>query len=435
MQGSDNLGGDEGRFARIDELDLLIKRKVLPLGLFVQMTGMLWVGSIEYYVMQTYIFCFFPGLLSLCLHLYRFGARSCFRGLTIGEKLLSFLLLWIVINSLFLNDTVSQEVVWVRVVTVCLYLYVVRTVMLYGENNHKLFLLSACVATFFALVTLVYHYGVLEQPIGIRVVGIEGYRVGILDIEEFGYLVSPILAALYYGVFATIFWVGLINGSYKSKWMTFIAIASISVIFAFILFSGSRGPLVAFVGMAVMGLLLLNSPGKSKLILVLLACGCALVLSFNQKIATLINNAFIYGFSGRFTIWETTIEYISKYPFFGHGSFAEYPGPIIEGRIMKHPHSMVLGLSFYWGIPAAILYLATIVWGMITSYTHRDQPHMLMAGCILVFGFIGMLTDTFNMLSRPGLEWLLFFFPVALCVSKKEVRHVSNNDKNEDSSF
>ena len=155
-------------------------------------------------------------MISLCLHLYRFGIRSCFRGLTTGEKLLSVLFLWIVINSFFLNGAANQEAVLVRVVTVCLYLYVVRMVVLYGENNHKLFLLSAYVATLFALITLIYHYGVLEQPIGLRVVGIEGYRVGVLDIGEFGYLVSPILAALYYGVFATILWVGLINGLYKS---------------------------------------------------------------------------------------------------------------------------------------------------------------------------------------------------------------------------
>lgn len=102
---------------------------------------------------------------------------------------------------------------------------------------------------------------------------------------------------------------------------------------------------------------------------------------------------------------------------------------------MKHPNSMILGLLFYWGIPAAILYVATVVWGVFTSYVHRDQPHMQMAGCILVFGFVGMLTDTFNLLSRPGLEWLLFFFPVALCVSKKEVRHVSSHGSNGTSSL
>ena len=202
MQGSDNVGINKDQFTRIDEIDLFLKRKVLPLGLFVQLTGMLWIGSIEYYVLQTYMFCFLPGLISFCLHLYRFGIGSCLHGLTTGEKLLSCLLLWIVINSLFLNDVVNQELCLVRVVTVFLYLYVVRMVVLYGKNNNVLFMLSAGVATFFALITLVYQYGVLQQPIGVRVIGIEGYRVGILGIEEFAYLVSPILAALYYGVFA-----------------------------------------------------------------------------------------------------------------------------------------------------------------------------------------------------------------------------------------
>ena len=225
------------------------------------------------------------------------------------------------------------------------------------------------------------------------------------------------------------------HGSFKGKCKVFVAIVSILVILTFILFSGSRGPLVAFVGMAVMGLMSLNHPAKSKLMLLFLAAGFVLVLLFNQEISTLISSAFIDGFSGRFTIWETTIAYIAQHPLVGHGSFAEYPGPIIEGRIMKHPHSMMLGLSYYWGIPAAFIYVATVVWGVSTSYSHRHQPHMAMAGCMLVFGFIGMLTDTFNLLSRPGLEWLLFFFPVALCISKKEVRHVSNNRENEASSF
>ncbi len=407
--------------SRFEEFDLFLKRNVLPLGLFVQMTGFLWLGSKNVYVTMAYIYCFVPAFISLCIHIYRFGFISCLWGMTIGEKLISFLFLWIVVNySVVLTADVTIEFVLLRLLTICLYLYAVRTVVLYSDKGNDLFLWSALVAAFFALLTLVYQYGILEKPIGVRAFGIEGYRVGVLDIEEFAYLVNPILAALYYGVFAGILFAMIIYRAYKNKWQAYIIILAIAVIVLFILLSGSRGPFLALVGMVGMGILLHNSPQKAKFLCILFVIGVVLVLIFNQKILALISSAFADGFTGRFTIWERTIEYISQYPLFGHGSFAEYAGPIYRGRIVQHPHSMILGLSFYWGIPAAIMYIAIVVWGLVTTYVHRDEPHMFMAGCILVFGFLGMLTDTFNLISMPSLEWLFFFFPLALCVSKKE---------------
>ncbi len=406
--------------SRIKEFDFFIKRRVLPLGLFVQLTGMLWLGSHEVYVMLTYIYCFVPALISLLIHLYRFGSLACFRGMTTGEKLIAFLFTWIIANYYIVGSAgVDFDVVLFRLVTIVLYLYVVRTVVLYVDNLAKLFFLSACVATLYAVLTLLYQYVLLGQSIGFRFLGGQGYRVGSLGIEEFAYLVSPILAALYYGVFAAALFGVLVHGQYKSLGKSCVIILAVFIILVFIVLSGSRGPLLAYAGMLGVGLLLSNSPKRIKLILVLLVVVSALVFIFHQKIVGLVVNAFFDGFNGRFTIWEATIDYIKQSPHIGYGSLAEYPGPIIEGRIMKHPHSMILGITFYWGIPAALIYIAIFTWSVMTAYSHRDELHMTIAGCILVFGFIGMLTDTYNLLTRPGLEWLLFFFPVALCVSKK----------------
>ena len=418
---------NSNQISLVEKIDDFLKSKVLPLGLLFQMTGMLLVSSNDLYVMYTYIFCFIPGLLSLCAHLYCHGFLSSLRGITAGERLLLLLFVWIFIHSFIVGTDTNTDVVIIRLITLCLYLYVVRTVVLYSDNAEKMFLWACSIATFFALITMIYHYGVLDRSMGLRAFGIEGYRIGSLEIKEFAYLVSPILASLYYGVFAAVLSAFLIDHSNRSGLDVVCMFLAVSVIAVFILLSGSRGPLVALMCMLGMALMLFDNPRKSLFVFMLLGFFSLIVFLFHQRIIDEINNLFLGGFSGRFVIWEKTLEYISKSPLLGYGGFAEYQGPVIEGRIMKHPHSMILGIIFYWGMPAAVIYLVTVAWGVITAFLNREQQHMRIAGCILVFGFVGMLTDTYNLLTRPGLEWLLFFFPVALCVSKKRKFCIRNS--------
>ena len=408
----------------LERFDFLLKRRLMPFGLFLQLTGMLWLGSSGGYITQTYIWCLLPGLLSLGIDLYRYGLSSCIKGMTTGEKLLGILFLWILVNPIFVDAGMDAGDVLNRVVKITLYLYVVRTVMLHTRKPEQLLLLSAGVATMFALGTLIYQFGILDRPMGIRILGNYDFRVGSLEIGEFAEFSNPILAALYYGAFASILCGYLVSRPFH--WQRRVpAILAIGIIAIFILLSGSRGPLVAFLAMLAMAILICQYAWKRTL-LVFLGLGCALFLTiFHSDLAQQIDAVVADGFNNRFTIWNVALEYICQKPWMGHGSYSEFVGPVVNGQIMRHPHNIQMNLAYNWGVPAALLFIVISGWCLITVFQYRNQVLMAITGCLLVFGQIGMLTDTYSFLARPDMQWLMFFLPVALCTAWQRTNYNS----------
>lgn len=398
----------------LDDIDLFLKTRLLPFGLFVQLTGLLWIGSSGGYITQTYIWCLFPGLISLLMNLYRNGITASVYRMTMGEKLLSTLLLWILMHPLLFNQSSDISAVFDRVLKIAIYVYVVRTVVLCNKRPEKLLLLAAGVATLFAVFTLIYQFGVLGHHMGVRALGIGGYRVGQVGIGEFAKdLNNPILAGLYYGCFASMI-CGYLAGTPFTWKKGILAICAVGILGLFILLTGSRGPLMAFLAMGLVTLLLCRHSWKNLLIFNLLFAGIALTGLLYQEITLQINAVLADGFNGRFVNWAVAVDYIKNRPF-GYGAFAEYVGPFWGGEILVHPHNMFLNVSYHWGIPAGVLLIATILWGVWATIKNRNHVVMSIAAGSLVFGLIGMMTDTYSFLIRPDLQWLMLFFPIGLC--------------------
>ncbi|WP_281645897.1 O-antigen ligase family protein [Parendozoicomonas sp. Alg238-R29] len=403
----------------LETADNILKTRLLPLGLFVQLTGMLWIGSKGGYITQTYLWCLLPGVISLGIDLYRFGLRSCIAGMTTGEKLLCTLFIWILVNPLFTTEGIESIEVIKRVAKIAVYIYVVRTVIIYNRKPEKLLLVAATVATGFALATMIYQFGMLGHPMGIRALGEGGYRVGSLGIGEFGSVGNPILAALYYGTFASIFCGYLASRPFR--WQRRIpAIIGVGIIGVFILLSGSRGPLMAFVAMGGMALLLCQYSWKKPLLGILFIAGVGFSAWQFDIIVAQYDSVIASGFNGRFVNWEMAVNYIRQQPVFGYGTFAEYVGPVWHGGLLGHPHNMLLNITYSWGVPAGLLFIAISAWSIFISLAHRKSLMMAIAGCLIVFGQVGMFTDTYSFLSRPDVQWLVFFFPVALCSAIKK---------------
>ena len=376
-----------------------------------QLTGMLWIGSGGGYITQTYIWCLLPALLSLVIDLHRHGLRSCLLGMTTGEKLLGVMFLWILVHPLLVNEGMDIGTVFNRVLKITLYLYAVRTIILHNERLELLLLLSAGVATAFAAATMIYQFGILGQPMGIRALGIEGYRVGILGVGEFAYLGNPILAGLYYGVFASILCGYMVSTPFQ--WKSHLpALLATAILVLFILLSGSRGPLMALLAMGGMALLLCQYSWKKPIAIALGVTGGAAALWLHELIWSQLNSVFADGFNCRFPIWQYAIDSIISNPFWGYGAYADFE-VMCNSVLLDHPHNMLLNVSYYWGIPAGLIFIMTSTWSLLVSLTYRKQLLISIAGCILVFGQIGMLTDTYSFLIRPDLQWLLFFFPIA----------------------
>ncbi len=405
----------------LDRVDRVLKNRFLPFGLFVQLTGMLWLGSSGGYLTQTYIWCLLPGLLSLCIDIYRYGIKDCISGMTAGEKLLGILFIWILANPLFVSTGMDIGTVLNRVLKIVLYLYVVRTVVLRLQKPEKLLLIASSVATLFALITLIYQFGILGQPMGIRALGYLGYRVGSLGIGEFAELGNPILAALYYGCFASIL-CGYLATKQSSWQVKLLAIMGIIIIGLFILLSGARGPLMALIAMLGVATLLCQYPWKKTIIAILNFVVTLTLFWLHNDIMLQYHHVVADGFNGRFVNWKQAIDYIYDKPLFGHGAHAEYIGPLWRGVILEHPHNMLLNITYFWGIPAGLLFIAITTWSVMITLVYRHHLMIVIAGCCIIFGQVGMITDTYSFLVRPDLQWLMFFFPVMLCTFKKRAQ-------------
>ncbi|MGI2027310.1 O-antigen ligase family protein [Endozoicomonas acroporae] len=365
------------------------------------------------YISQTYIWCLFPGLISFFIDLHRNGLAASIRGMTAGEKLIALMLLWIQVHPLLVSEGIDIGTVFNRVIKIAAYLYVVRTVVIHCKRPERLLLLAAGVATFFAAFTLIYQFGVLDRPLGVRALGIDGYRVDKLGLGNFTEgLSNPILAALYYGSFATILcgYMAVKPFYWQRRMPMIIAIVMLGV---FILLTGSRGPLIAFVAMAGMSLLLCRYTWKWKAIFLLSVMAAISLIWLHDDILLQIDRVLADGFNCRFPIWEQAVNAISQKPVIGYGAFSDFKATC-AGVTFEHPHNMMVNLLYHWGLPALAFYIAILGYILLTMKQLKPSSVRTIAIVLMVFGFVGMLTDTYSFLVRPNLQWLLYFLPISL---------------------
>ena len=344
--------------------------------------------------------------------------------MTCGEKLTGLLFMWILIHPFLIDRSLDFTTVLDRIFKISLYIYAVRTFAIHSKKPNSLLQISAYVATAFATITMIYQFGVLEKTIGLRAIGESGYRVGSLEIGGFADLGNPILAALYYGFFASIFF-GILTKKSKPSIKMISAIASITAISIFILLSGSRGPLIALLASGILALLF-NKNTNKKLILVSITIASVVIIGFlHQEVIIQFDKIIESGFNGRFSNWSVAIKHIYSNPV-GYGAYTEYVGATWLGSTLGHPHNMLLNVSYHWGIPAGLIFISVFVWCITKSIQHKEKTLMAISACILVFGQVGMITDTYSFIPRPDLQWLMYFFPIAFCFGSIKRTEIDN---------
>lgn len=395
----------------VDNAARFIKDRLLPLGLFIQLTGILWIGSNNGYEAIIYIVCLLPALLSASIDVYRLGLVRCFHGFTVVERVVMLLLLWIFIHPLFVSEGKSFSSVANRVIAIGAYFYCIRTVLIRSKRPERMLLWAVSIAVFFAVVSIIYNYVVIDRDINFRIMGGAAYRLGGLGIGGFAVFKNVIFAALYYGVFGSIM-VGYLSTQHFCFRQWVMPIMGVAIFVLFILLSGSQGPLLSFFIMAAIALIFCDFPNKKRLFSIVTVIAVALVFILLPAITALTDRMITTGFNYRWGIWSSAVEQIFSQPFIGHGAYANQRDFVFNG--FQHPHNMILNIAYYWGIPAAFLYILSVVIGMIKGWQLRSLPLMSIASCVLVFGAFGMITDTYSFISHPNEHWLLFYFPIAM---------------------
>ena len=248
-----------------------------------------------------------------------------------------------------------------------------------------------------ALITIITYYTNDSFPSS-RIEGVSPY----LSITQGGNL---------FGLFAIIGLCFLVHKDKLQKLhysLQILTIISILILCSYIIFSQTRGSIVAFIVTSSV-LLLLNKKYK---IFIGLLIASTLTISFIE-FSDSIRGFFDRGLGTRPYIWAESLRMIAEKPFFGYGistnltidiGFKEYGGP----------HNLVLSLLLKYGIVGFGL------WCYITAYafyhsvnTSKSTGDWTLTIMFLYSIIAWMFTDR-SLISSPNLAWLIYWLPLGL---------------------
>jgi len=250
-----------------------------------------------------------------------------------------------------------------------------------------------CAATV-ALIASVYNlymFAHIYQP-GMRLIG-----GGAFD--------NPLLSSHVFGFFCT-YWLSL-SMTCKRHQILWLSIPAMAVMFAAVIATGSRTPLVALT-LAALWLSLICWNRRSVVLLgTLFVTGASVAVMFSQ----MINGR---GDSYRFDIWQLALQKIAEHPWIGHGFNADLTLDPGLGFNLSEPHSFALGVLYYVGIIGLLPWLYFQARGLLCSWRCRLQPLFIIASAWLAFGIGAGLTEGGGIISRPKEHWFLLWIPLAL---------------------
>lgn len=251
-------------------------------------------------------------------------------------------------------------------------------------------LFSAAMIALIAAIYNLYMFSRIHEP-GIRLVG-----AGALD--------NPLLSSHLFGFFCA-YWLSL-SMTCKRAQILWLSIPAMAVMFAAVIATGSRTPLVALTLAALwLGFICWNR--RSLLLLGALLSGGAIAVFFSGMLLE-------RGGSYRLEIWQIVLHRIAEHPWIGHGYGSDlYVDPGV-GYMLSEPHSFALGVLYYVGIFGLIPWLFFQARGLLSSWRHRVQPLFVIASTWLVFGIGAGLTEGGGIISRPKEHWFLLWIPLAL---------------------
>ncbi|PTR22286.1 MULTISPECIES: bifunctional O-antigen ligase/aminoglycoside phosphotransferase family protein [unclassified Pseudomonas] len=252
-------------------------------------------------------------------------------------------------------------------------------------------LFCAAIVALVATVYNLYRFGLIYQP-EMRLIG-----VGAFD--------NPLLSSHVFGFFCT-YWLSL-SMTCKRHQVLWLSIPAMAIMFAAVLATGSRTPLVALT-LAALWLSYICWNRQSVFML------GSMVIAETATFALFADKIFERGSSFRIELWQMALDRIAEHPWIGHGYNAGLSLDPGAGSPLQEPHSFALGVLYYVGIIGLLPWLFFIVWSFISSRRHRVQPLFIIASTWLAFGIGAGLTEGGGIISRPKEHWFLLWIPLAL---------------------
>jgi len=381
---------------------------LLGVGLFIQLAGLTFNNDGSRYATQVYLALLLPSLVIL---VWLRGAVDFWKQLP--AVLLLLLMGWALLVAGLYEGSGKDFGYWLTVtLLLLLYVFAVAT-LVYSEQRFTWVVIAAVgVTALFAWLTLYYQFGVLDRSLEYS--KIRWARLRELGWNGYADLDHPIIAGLYYGVFATLL-IWLFVRFKVNPWQTALLALGMTGLLAYVLFTFSRGAWFSVLaGGFVLLLLFPNRKSYSLLGVGVLLIALALYLFWPE-----IQNERSIGVNERDYIWAGWLERLPGFWWSGEGARANFgfifpEGARQAGKMTRHAHSLYLQFWFEYGIVGILLFVALLISLLWKGWVCRAEPLARLGLALLVLAVVAMVSDVSSIFTRPNVYWVLFWLPVGI---------------------
>lgn len=381
---------------------------VMAFGLFVQISGKVWITSSSARNTQTYIWLLLPGLIFLLFRLFKHKKFLLSKASYLPWILF---LIWGGASAAWATGN-DVEVLSLakRGLFIGLYLVAIRILLEYQEVYlRKALQLAIAIIAFSALISIVYQYGILGQPLAYR-----AYRIHALGVGGFADFGWPVAAGIFHGAVACwVFGMALDRSATFTRflfWMICFCVLTLYVVLTY-----TRGAWFGL-GAAALLIILWNQSRRAWLVL---GAGVLIALLTTYVWWDKIVFEFTYRkLSGRGPIWDYFFSSMPGHWVIGHGLgtpfIYKWPG---QETISPHAHSLYLQQIYDSGLISLGLLIIGLSCLAFEAWKLKNSYWIRLAIPALMFALVAMLTDVERIYTRPGDYWTVFWLPVAIILA------------------
>ncbi|MGE8439400.1 MAG: O-antigen ligase family protein [Pseudomonas palmensis] len=380
---------------------------LLAIGLFIQISGKVWIESGSARNTQVYLWLLLPALILIVTKLMS-RRKPEFSWHYIPWLLF---LAWVSISTLWATGSETGAFSLAkRGALIALYILAIYSLISCNERFfQKSLMTGVAVVSAGALATIIYQLFFLDQPLAYRAFRLD--RLGIGDFADYGW---PVAAGIFHGAIAT--WALGFALDRRTRFNQALVWLSVFVILsAYVLLTYTRGAWIALLFGVAAVVVLQNSRrgwislavGAVVLLLLVVYFWTKIVFEFQQR-----------QLSGREPIWIYYFQEMVGHWLIGHGLGTPFQYHWPDGKsVSPHAHSLYLQQVYDSGIVSIMLFGTGLLGLCHKAWRFRSNYWVRLAFPALVFALIAMLTDVERIFTRPGDYWTVFWLPVAVLLS------------------
>lgn len=224
----------------------------------------------------------------------------------------------------------------------------------------------------------------------------------------YGALYNPLRSGHLFGVFLIVAtWCVLLAPLHRvQRWVAAVCAA---ILFATLLLTGSRSPLLAVLILSLWLVVVAVPRGQRGYYL------GALLLTTVLSIVTFGDELFERGWSLRPELWRLSIGAALQQPWLGVGLGNRIMLDSTIGLQFYDTHNVFLAVFYYGGTCGLLLFVGVFATAFYSAWRRRQQaPLFGLAALLQLFGLATLQFDGGSLIGRPTEFWLLYWLPIAI---------------------